>query len=281
MIVPAERMNAAAANALLKTLEEPPPSTFLILVSAAPGRLPRDACAAAAARWRRRGPTPATARAWLAAQGVPDPPTCCSRRPAGAPLAALRARRRRLSGRARRMARGARGARRPWPRRRSPSASTPRRAKSGASGSPNAIDWLVGWCGDLAHVRRGRDAAPQRGSRRGARAPRPFGGADRAVSLSSCAPAAARARRASADAAARRRGAPHRLPDPVSLIMADKAPPRRQAARAPRARACCRSTSASGRRCMRRTCRSCAAAASSSRRRARTRSARKCSCCCR
>jgi DNA polymerase-3 subunit delta' len=35
----AEAMEAASANALLKTLEEPPPRTVIILISAAPGRL--------------------------------------------------------------------------------------------------------------------------------------------------------------------------------------------------------------------------------------------------
>ena len=40
VIVPAERMHPSAANALLKTLEEPPAGTFLILVSDQPGRLP-------------------------------------------------------------------------------------------------------------------------------------------------------------------------------------------------------------------------------------------------
>ena len=41
-IAPAERMNAAAANALLKTLEEPPASTFFILVSHQAGPLAGD-----------------------------------------------------------------------------------------------------------------------------------------------------------------------------------------------------------------------------------------------
>ena len=40
LIAPAERMNAAAANALLKTLEEPPANTFFMLVSHQAGRLP-------------------------------------------------------------------------------------------------------------------------------------------------------------------------------------------------------------------------------------------------
>jgi len=40
LLMPAERMNINAANALLKLLEEPPANAFLILVSALPGQLP-------------------------------------------------------------------------------------------------------------------------------------------------------------------------------------------------------------------------------------------------
>jgi len=40
IIDPAERMNREAANALLKTLEEPPPGAVLILISAQPDALP-------------------------------------------------------------------------------------------------------------------------------------------------------------------------------------------------------------------------------------------------
>lgn len=39
LIESAELMNPSAANALLKTLEEPPPDTYLLLASARPGRL--------------------------------------------------------------------------------------------------------------------------------------------------------------------------------------------------------------------------------------------------
>ena len=87
VIVPAETMNAAAANALLKTLEEPRPDTFLILVAHAPGRLPatlRSRC--------RRFPAPradrASALAWLVAHGVADAEAALAQA-AGAPLAAL------------------------------------------------------------------------------------------------------------------------------------------------------------------------------------------------
>ena len=87
VIAPAERMNAAAANALLKTLEEPPPGTFLILVSDQPGRVP----ATILSRCRKlAAPLPAwaTARAWLAAQGVAAPDLALAQA-AGAPISAL------------------------------------------------------------------------------------------------------------------------------------------------------------------------------------------------
>ena len=40
LVEPADALNAASANALLKTLEEPPPDAVLILVSSRPSRLP-------------------------------------------------------------------------------------------------------------------------------------------------------------------------------------------------------------------------------------------------
>ena len=67
-IDPADRMNVAAANALLKTLEEPAANTALILVADEPARLPatiRSRCQ----RIELRPPDLATARAWLVAQG--------------------------------------------------------------------------------------------------------------------------------------------------------------------------------------------------------------------
>jgi DNA polymerase-3 subunit delta' len=68
-IDPADRMNVAAANALLKTLEEPAANTSLILVADEPARLPatiRSRCQ----RIELRPPDLGTARAWLTAQGV-------------------------------------------------------------------------------------------------------------------------------------------------------------------------------------------------------------------
>lgn len=69
---PADRMNVAAANALLKTLEEPSANTALILVADDPARLPatiRSRCQ----RIELRPPDLATARAWLIAQGAAPP----------------------------------------------------------------------------------------------------------------------------------------------------------------------------------------------------------------
>jgi DNA polymerase-3 subunit delta' len=87
VIAPAEAMNAAAANALLKTLEEPPADTYLMLVSHQPGRLP----ATIVSRCRRlpvHEPDAPTALAWLEAQGVAEPARVLAQA-GGAPLLAL------------------------------------------------------------------------------------------------------------------------------------------------------------------------------------------------
>ena len=68
---PADAMNAAAANALLKTLEEPAAQTMLILLADAPWRLPqtiRSRCQ----RIEFQLPEPSVALAWLQAEGVSD-----------------------------------------------------------------------------------------------------------------------------------------------------------------------------------------------------------------
>ncbi len=71
LIDPADAMNPAAGNALLKTLEEPSPQTMLILIADAPWRLPqtiRSRCQ----RIEFHLPDAAEALAWLQAQGVRD-----------------------------------------------------------------------------------------------------------------------------------------------------------------------------------------------------------------
>ncbi len=70
-IDPADAMNPAAANALLKTLEEPAAQTMLILLADAPWRLPqtiRSRCQ----RIEFHLPDSIVALAWLRAEGVRD-----------------------------------------------------------------------------------------------------------------------------------------------------------------------------------------------------------------
>ncbi len=87
VIHPAEYMNAAAANALLKTLEEPPPRVLLLLVSHQPGRLP----ATVLSRCRQVAVTPppaAEALEWLRQARI-DEPEAALAEAGGAPLRAL------------------------------------------------------------------------------------------------------------------------------------------------------------------------------------------------
>lgn len=87
LIAPAEAMNGAAANALLKTLEEPPPVTYLLLVSDQSARLPATILSRC-----RLLPAPEpdvdSAIAWLAAEGVERPQLLLAQA-GGAPLLAL------------------------------------------------------------------------------------------------------------------------------------------------------------------------------------------------
>ena len=152
VIAPAERMHAAAANALLKTLEEPPAGTYLILVSDQPGRVPatlRSRCRQLAAPVPRQ----ADAIAWLAAQGVATPELALAQA-AGAPLRALA--------------------------QADPAVQEERRAWLSALGAPeglsvprlaaridaggkderrarlaHALDWMIAWTADLARMAAG------------------------------------------------------------------------------------------------------------------------------
>ncbi len=86
IVDPADQLNAAAANALLKTLEDPPSETIFLLVTSREERLPitvRSRC--------RRVPVPCPALevslAWLRSQGV-DNAEALLRLAGGAPLKA-------------------------------------------------------------------------------------------------------------------------------------------------------------------------------------------------
>jgi DNA polymerase-3 subunit delta' len=90
VIQPAERMNMAAANSLLKTLEEPTDNTLLLLVSEQPARLSatiRSRCQVC----HLVPPMANQAIAWLENQlGGQQPVEALLRLGAGAPLEALR-----------------------------------------------------------------------------------------------------------------------------------------------------------------------------------------------
>jgi len=155
LIAPAERMNAAAANALLKTLEEPPPDMYLLLVSGQPGRLP------ATVRSRCRvfdvpAPPTAQALAWLAAAGVADGASVLAQA-GGAPLAALA-----LADAALQAERAHWLAALGRPEALSPLALGARIESAGRDVRRDrlaaAIDWLSSWTADLARVAAGGEA---------------------------------------------------------------------------------------------------------------------------
>ena len=152
VIAPAERMNASAANALLKTLEEPPAQTYFLLVSDLAGRLP----ATIVSRCQRiAAPRPdvAAARAWLGTQGVGDANAVLAQS-GYAPLRALdladpdyqAERRAWLSALAapHELAVTTLAAR---------IEAVPREARKDRLAA--GIDWLVAWCADLARARCG------------------------------------------------------------------------------------------------------------------------------
>ncbi|HSO05970.1 MAG TPA: DNA polymerase III subunit delta' [Pelomicrobium sp.] len=72
LIAPAEALNSQAANALLKSLEEPPPGTVFVLVAHRPRQLPATILSRCV-----KVPLPlpprAEAEAWLSARGLKEP----------------------------------------------------------------------------------------------------------------------------------------------------------------------------------------------------------------
>jgi DNA polymerase-3 subunit delta' len=87
VLYPAEALNVAAANALLKTLEEPPAGVVFLMVSARIDRL-LPTIISRCRQWPMSVPAPHAASQWLAAQGVEDAPALLAEA-GGAPLAAL------------------------------------------------------------------------------------------------------------------------------------------------------------------------------------------------
>ncbi|MBS0318909.1 MAG: DNA polymerase III subunit delta' [Proteobacteria bacterium] len=152
LVMPAERMNVNAANALLKTLEEPPPGMMLILASDQPGRLPAT-IVSRCQRWPLPPPPAADVQAWLAAQGVADPATALAEA-GGAPLLALE-----------RADADLEAERRAWlgalakPRALQPAVLAARIDAAGKDERRTryaaALDWMIGWATDLAAVAAG------------------------------------------------------------------------------------------------------------------------------
>jgi DNA polymerase III subunit delta' len=152
VVLPADALNAAAANALLKTLGEPPPRTYLLLVSHRPGRLP----ATITSRCRRLPiamPDSVEVSGWLARQGIADPQRILAHA-GGAPM------------RARLLADADVQRRRDWllaelarPERLSPVAvgaridAAPKDERKGALA--DILYWLVTWTTDVAAVASG------------------------------------------------------------------------------------------------------------------------------
>lgn len=89
LIYPLEAVNDAAANALLKMLEEPPAATVFVLVADHLGRIPAT-IVSRCARVPVAAPTAAVAAAWLREAGVADADTALSLA-GGAPFAAIEA----------------------------------------------------------------------------------------------------------------------------------------------------------------------------------------------
>ncbi|UTY59527.1 DNA polymerase III subunit delta' [Massilia sp. erpn] len=87
VLYPAEALNMPASNALLKTLEEPPPGTVFLLASNSLDRL-LPTILSRCRKFAMPMPSHEEALAWLKEQGVPDADSWL-REQGGAPLAAM------------------------------------------------------------------------------------------------------------------------------------------------------------------------------------------------
>ncbi len=144
VIHPADAMNVAASNALLKLLEEPPPGMRFLLVA---HRLQRVSATVLSRCMRVALPRPGFDEAvgWLQAQGVGDAPTALALA-GGAPQAALDD------------ADPVRVAlHRAWLRCVSGGGTTALAAarETKEAGAPQVLTWLVQWTHDLARVKAG------------------------------------------------------------------------------------------------------------------------------
>ena len=146
-------MNHAAANALLKTLEEPPPATYLMLVSHQPGRLP-PTIVSRCVRVAVPAPPPATRRSRGSRRRACASRPRCSARPTARRCAALA-----LADPGYQAERAAWLAALATPRTLSPVAlsaridAAPRDERKLRLAA--VIDWLLPWTADIARERAG------------------------------------------------------------------------------------------------------------------------------
>ena len=145
---PADAMNIAAANALLKTLEEPPADTILLLITDRPSFLPatiRSRCQTL----RLALPARDEAQAWLATQlGNPEEAAVLVALAGGAPLAALDLADEQLA-RRQEMLNG-------WQQLASGKADPVKLAADWVKpGLRLPITWIYGWVADMIRLRNG------------------------------------------------------------------------------------------------------------------------------
>jgi DNA polymerase III subunit delta' len=143
MIHPAEAMNANAANAILKMLEEPRPDTLFLLVTHEPKRL----LPTVISRCRRLVmpvPDPTESSAWLAAQGIEQSASLLAQA-GGAPLAALT------------LADGEyQASRREWLQGLAQGRAVPFSTLAESQPPPaQAVNWMQTWCYDLLALKTG------------------------------------------------------------------------------------------------------------------------------
>jgi DNA polymerase III subunit delta' len=153
LVDPADQLTPAAANALLKTLEEPPGAALIALVAERPGRLPatiRSRCR----QIRIPAPPPETALDWLVGHAPEGDAALRLRLAHGAPLRALEELDEELLGQRRERFAAflavARGERDP----------VVEAAAWNSLGARLCLDWLAGWMVDL--VRLGASEHPTR-----------------------------------------------------------------------------------------------------------------------
>ena len=152
LIVPADSMNASAANSLLKTLEEPVPGNHILLVTSRPAALPatvRSRCQQVALR----APPAPQAEAWLRQEAGDGPWPLLLRLSRNAPLEAIRLAREDMLPRRAAVFEEFLGL---WSTRADPLAVA---AKWSKQEVPRIFTWLDSWVRDIVRLSLGGESA--------------------------------------------------------------------------------------------------------------------------